>query len=159
MDPHTASTKPGFEKRSGLDRRNAQRSSLCWTCLAGRRAAVRREEDRARSFQIDRHSKRTLAVILLIIALSILDAIFTLILTGRGASEINPIMAFLLDQGPIAFFSVKYLLTCVSILILLLNKNKYIFETRIRAKILLACSVIPFALVVNWELYLILSIP
>jgi hypothetical protein len=158
MRAYTASINPGLERRSGIDRRKRQMSFLSWCLLKGRRSAVRREEDRAKSYQIDRHSRRTLAVILLIIALSILDAIFTLVLINRGASEINPIMAFFLNHGPITFFGVKYLLTCASVLIILLNKNRYIFRTRVRGKILLGCLVIPFALVVHWELYLILFV-
>ena len=148
MCAYTASINPGLERRSSLDRRKRQMSFLSWCHLKGKRAAVRREEDRAKSYQIDRHSRRTLAVIMLIIALSILDAVFTLVLINRGASEINPIMAF----------GVKYLLTCASVLIILLNKNRYIFRTRVRGKILLGCLVIPFALVVHWEIYLILFV-
>ena len=124
----------------------------------GKRAMPRREEDRQRSYKTDRHSSKTLVAILLIIGLSILDAILTLYLISHGASEINPIMDYFLDYGPIAFFGAKYLLTCASAVIVLLNKNVFLFKTKVRVKILFALFLIPFVLVIHWELYLILFV-
>jgi hypothetical protein len=39
----------------------------------------------------------TLAAILLILSLSILDAIFTMDLVSHGAEELNPVMAYYLN--------------------------------------------------------------
>jgi hypothetical protein len=145
-------------RRSGLDRRKGKMPIFSKYWLAGRRTAPRREEDRKRFYKIDRHSGRTLAAILIIIALSILDALLTLHLTYHGAREVNPIMAYFLNHGPLQFFGVKYLLTCASVIILLFYKNAYLFKTKVRAKILFIVFAIPFALVVQWEVYLILFV-
>ncbi|MBW2645695.1 MAG: hypothetical protein JRE23_05895 [Deltaproteobacteria bacterium] len=142
-------------KRSGLDRRKGKMPIFSKYWLAGRRTAPRREEDRQGFYRIDRHSGRTLTAILIIIALSILDALLTLHLTSHGAQEINPVMAYFLNHGPLHFFGAKYLLTCASVIILLLYKNAYLFKTKVRAKILFIVFAIPFALVVQWEVYLI----
>ncbi len=101
------------------------------------------------------HSTKTLAVILLIIVLTIADAYLTLDLIGRGAVELNPIMAYYLNHGVLAFFATKYLLTCASIIVILFIKDLYLFRTRIQGKILFVFHVIVLTSVVKWELYLL----
>ena len=146
------------ERRCGFDRRKGKMSIFCKHWLIGRREAIRRQEDRQKSYRMDRHSFKILAAILLIILLSILDATLTLFLISHGATEINPVMAYFLDYGPLAFFGAKYLFTCSSLVFILLNTNSYLFRTKVRAKILFVWFAIPFALVINWELYLILFV-
>jgi hypothetical protein len=114
-------------------------------------------EDRQKLTWIDRHSTRTFVVVLLIITLSVIDAILTLILLNSGAAELNPIMDYYLGHGPLAFFWVKYLLTCAAVLILLLMKNIPLFNSRFQAKILFILVLIPYAFVIQWEIYLLLT--
>jgi hypothetical protein len=144
------------DQRSGADRRKNTPPIFSKYWVTGRRAALRREEDRQRPYRLDRHGVKTFLLILLIIMLSISDALLTLYLIDHGASEINPLMAYFLSHGPLVFFAAKYFLTCTAIIIVLFNKNMYLFNTKIRVKILFFLFLIPFALVVNWELYLIL---
>ncbi len=153
---HTpANSLSGFQRRSGLDRRQGKISIFSKHSLIGRREEVRRQEDIQKPYEIDRHSHGTLLLILLVISLSILDASLTLFLIHNGASEVNPVMAYFLDHGPLVFFWAKYLITSCSLLFLLPYMNCYIFGTKVRAKTLFVLFAIPFALVVNWELYLI----
>ncbi len=102
------------------------------------------------------HSPKTLAIILLIILLSITDAYLTLDLISRGAVELNPIMAYYLDHSALAFFGMKYLLTCASIIVILSIKDLHLFRTRVQGKILFVFHLIVLASVVKWELYLLL---
>ena len=102
------------------------------------------------------HSPKTLAVILLIILLSITDAYLTLDLIDRGAVELNPIMAYYLNHGALAFFGMKYLLTCASIIIILIIKDLYLFRTKVKGKVLFVFHLIVLISVVKWELYLVL---
>jgi len=97
----------------------------------------------------------TLAAILLIVSLSTLDAIFALDLVGHGAEELNPVMVYYLNHGPLVFFGVKYFLTCASIVLILLIRDIYSTKSKVQTKILFVLLMIPFALVVQWELYLI----
>ncbi len=127
--------------------------------LMGRRSGVRREEDRQRSYRIDRHSLDTLTAVLLLVVLSILDAMLTLFLVSHGAAEVNPVMAYFLNHGPLAFFSAKYVFTCASVLVILMHTHYYLFGTKVRVKTLFVVFAIPLALVVKWELYLMLFIP
>lgn len=66
----------------------------------------------------DWHSPRWLAVALLILALSILDAFMTLTLMRHGAQEANPLMAPLIHGGGPAFAYWKVGLTAVGVLVL-----------------------------------------
>lgn len=147
---------PGPERRSGRDRRNRQPSIFSKSRLAGLRLQPRRFEDRQKAFSVDRHSPRTLAIILLIILLSISDAALTLYLIGHGAAEINPLMRYFLHYGPGAFFGAKYLLTSFSLLIILIYKDNFLFETRLRVRVLFWAALVPFLLVVTWEVILCL---
>ncbi len=147
-----------FERRSGYDRRHKKLGILSKYWLTGRRAGVRREEDKQRAYRIDRHSSRTLAVILLIVMLSIIDAILTLHLVDHGATELNPVMNYYIGHGPLAFFWVKYLLTWAAIIIILTNKTAYLFNTKFQVKILFVVFLVPFVLVIQWELYLLFNL-
>jgi hypothetical protein len=104
---------------------------------------------------IDSYSSKTFAMILLIILLSIADAYLTLHLVNRGAIELNPIMAFYLDRGPLAFFGMKYLLTCAAVILILSAINVPLFGTRIQGKAMFTVSLAAFALVVQYELILV----
>ena len=143
------------DRRCGEDRRKNRVPSLRWSSILGRRGTPRRMEDRQGCFAIDVYSSKTLALILLILSLSVMDALLTLYLIGQGAVEVNPVMAYFLNYGPFVFFSAKYLLTALAILLVLVNSRAFIFGTRVRAQILLVVFAAPFALVVKWQLYLV----
>jgi len=146
------------ERRCGMDRRRqrAPRVSKYW--LTGRREALRRKGDRHGLYGPDRHSHKTFFVILLIVSLSVLDAIFTLNLVSHGATELNPIMDYYLRQGPLVFFMTKYLLTFASVMLILLYQNAFLFRTRLRVKSLFFVFALSFAAIVQWELYLMASL-
>jgi hypothetical protein len=143
------------ERRCGLDRRKGKLFIPSTHWLTGKRETARRGEDRQKPYKIDIYSSKVFAAILVVILLSVLDAMLTLLLMSHGAVEINPVMAYFLSHGAIVFFGVKYLLTCTCLILVLLNKNAYLFGTKMRAKTLFVLFVIPFALVVHWELFLI----
>ena len=106
----------------------------------------------------NQHSPKTLAVVLLIIALSIVDSYLTIDLLSQGAEELNPIMAFYLNHSPLLFFMVKYTLTCAGIMIILTLKNNYIWRTRLRVEFFLVSFFFVFALVISWQLFLLYRI-
>ncbi len=143
------------DRRCGDDRRKNKIPIITISSLLGRRRIPRRQEDREGSFAIDVYCSKTLFVILLIVSLSVLDAMLTLYLVGHGAVEMNPVMAYFLSHGPLIFFGAKYLLTCSCTMLVLINSRSFLFGTKIRAEALFVAFVIPFALVVKWQLYLI----
>lgn len=102
----------------------------------------------------EKHGPRLVCIILLMVILSVLDAFLTLELIHRGATEVNPIMAYYLSHGPLVFFLVKYFLTAASILLVLIYKNVHLFGTRFQVKMVLPVLLIPMALTVKWEIFL-----
>ena len=104
------------------------------------------------------HGPRVLAAIFCIISLSIVDAYLTLELVGRGAEEWNPVMAYYLEKSPLTFFIVKYLMTCAAIFVILSIKEIHIFRSRVRGEVLFAFFIFALALVVQWQLFLLLYV-
>lgn len=100
------------------------------------------------------HSSKSFATILLIVVLTILDTLFTLELVSNGATEINPIMCYYLNHGPLVFFAVKYAVTCASILLVLALKQSYSPKTTVPLGTFLTFAVIVLGAVILWEVYL-----
>jgi hypothetical protein len=143
------------ERRSGMDRRRKSpflSRGLFW---GGRRESGRRYTDRQRPLLADRYRQSLFGVIALILFLSVIDAILTLFLISHGAVELNPVMAFYLGLGPYTFLSVKYALTCVGLMILLVFRNRFLNSMGIKAGAFLYVTLAAFVGVVSWEIYLI----
>ena len=119
---------------------------------------IRRREERNTIFWADRYSQTLFGAVVLILFFSVLDGLLTLFLIDHGATELNPVMAYYLDVGPYAFFSVKYLLTSVAVVILLLCQNAFLRTIRIHTRSLFYVIVAAFMSVVAWELFLIFHV-
>ena len=143
------------EKRSGKDRRTRQFPKLKYLLFSGRRAKVRREEDLQHTFYFDRYSSSLFAAIVAILLLSVLDALLTLHLIGKGSIELNPIMSYFLKHGPFVFMGAKYILTCFGVIILLLFRNALRKRSITYAQNILSYIIAVFTTVILWELYLI----
>ena len=143
------------EKRSGQDRRSHKFPKLKYLLFYGRRATVRRKEDLPHTFYFDRYSSHLFAAIVAILLLSVLDALLTLHLIGKGSTEMNPIMAYFLTFGPFVFMGAKYFLTCFGVVILLLLRNVVRKRSIIHAQNLFSYIIAAFTTIIVWELYLI----
>jgi hypothetical protein len=121
----------------------------------GRRQAVRRLADRRMISILDYYSPRLFAVIVGILVLSLLDALLTLYLIDRGASEMNPVMAYFLEKGPLVFMVAKYLLTSLALIIFLLAFNSVSPGASVSYRSLFFFALIAFGLVILWEIALV----
>ena len=145
---------PDFEnKRSGLDRRKRKIPQLKYLLFGGQRKRIRRSEDKQQMIILDNYSPRLLTFVLIILTLSLADGFFTLHVTGHGAIEANPVMAYFLDLSPWAFMSVKYLLTCLSVICFLILNNLYIKSLNIRVDKLFPAVIVVFLVVVFWQFF------
>lgn len=148
--------RSGFdEKRSGKDRRTHRFPKLRYLLFAGKRARVRREEDWHGTFYFDRYSSSIFAAIVLILLLSVLDALLTLYLINNGSKELNPVMSYFLNYGPFVFMGAKYFLTCMGVVILLLFRNTLRKRSATHARHIFSYIIGIFATVIVWELCLI----
>ena len=96
--------------------------------------------------------------ILVTLFFSVSDALLTLFLIDHGAYETNPIMAYYLNIGPYYFFAVKYILTSLGIIVLLIFRNCIFRAIKISSSALLYLIAGIFIAVVAWEIYLISKI-
>lgn len=144
-----------IERRSGIDRRKTRLGGIRRLFFRGRRCNLRRADDRRKLALLDHYSPRILAIIVAILLLSLVDAVLTLVLISHGAVELNPVMAFFLSKGDSAFVIAKYLLTAISVTIVVLINYVFIRIFRSHVKDLLIYFAGCFALVVAWELFLV----
>ncbi len=150
MITHTES-----DRRSGHDRRRKQPFSLKQLAYKGQRKTVRRAADRRRIVALDRYSPSLFVAIIGVLCLSLLDALFTLILLARGATELNPVMEYYLSHGPRTFLFVKYGLTALSVLLIVLLNNTFATRYRVGTGMLLHLFAACFGSVVIWQVYLL----
>lgn len=143
------------DRRSGEDRRQNCQAQFKYFLINGRREVARREEDRTRSYFFDRYNQKMFAAITAILMLSIFDALLTLILIERGSSELNPVMAYFLQHGPLSFIVAKYTLTSFGVVILLIFKNVFIKKINMHTHALFGCVIFVFSGVIVWELFLL----
>lgn len=146
------------ERRSGQDRRRKGAPGLRFFFWGGRRENMRRREDNNKFLCFDRYSQSIFTVIITILFLSVADALLTLLLTGHGAIEVNPIMAYYLNIGPYAFLTVKYMLTCLAVLLLLMCQNIFLRTIKIYTRSLFYVIIAAFVSVILWQFYLIYKI-
>ena len=146
------------EGRSKAERRIKSSISLHSLLFGGRRETIRRHDDKSRFFFVDRYSQSHFIAIVLILFFSVVDAILTIVLTNHGANEINPIMAYCLEVGPYIFLSVKYSLTSVGLIILLILRNIFLKPIQNYAGSLFYYLLGAFIGVVSWQSLLLYRI-
>src|SRR6478735_1548397 len=94
--------------RRAVDRRRRPTGPLDAFRLSGRRARVRRENDKGEIYFLDRFPARTMALVIAVLGMTLLDGVLTLELLDTNSEEINPLMRRLLEYGPLWFLLGKY---------------------------------------------------
>ena len=108
-----------MERRHGPDRRKQPIRALFYGSFNPRRRGPRRDGERTVA-GVDWHDPQWLAVAMLIVLFSCVDAFLTLTLIDHGAYEVNPIMAVLVGGSALAFSLVKIGLTAGGVVMLTL---------------------------------------
>jgi hypothetical protein len=145
------------ERRRGTDRRNNKKAQFKYFLVNGRREQARREEDKGRAYFFDRYNQRIFAAITAILMLSIFDAFLTLVLIEKGSSELNPVMAYFLEHGPLPFIIAKYILTSFGVIALLFCKNVFLNPVNMYTRSLFSYVIFTFSAVILWQLFLLLT--
>ena len=110
----------------GVDRRRAPTPRLSrWSFVGGRRATVRRSDEREGSF-VDRYSLRLWMLILWVALMNVADSYFTLVHLQAGGIELNPIADRLLEAGRVRFVLLKSLLIGLALTVLCIHKNFFL---------------------------------
>lgn len=107
------------ERRLSSDRRIRTVRSIFYGSFNPRRRHIRRNGP-VRLRDLDWHHPQWLAVAMLIVMLSCIDAALTIVLVSHGAYEVNPLMAPLIGDSTLAFTLVKIGLTAGGVIMLTL---------------------------------------
>ena len=140
---------------TGTDRRKQTDISFRYLVGNGNRTTFRRQGDQGHLFLADRYSPSLFVPIINILFLSAIDALFTLYLLNHGAYETNPLMAYLLNIGPYAFFVSKYALTMFGIFCLLLFRGIVVRRWNLNSHAFLYLFAGVYIAVFGWELFLV----
>lgn len=116
----------------------------------------RRRKATSGNYYVDRPSRRAWLSSLLLVCLSLLDAILSLILfTDENFHEMNPLLWLGLQYGDHVFLLIKFLLTFCSIFVLLIHWNFVIVARRVRVAVLIRLLIGIYALIVVYEVLLL----
>ena len=150
--PENKPVADAAEQRTTDERRNRTLHALLQGNWTPRRRGARRQSD-AGFAAIDWHDARWLAVALLIVILSCVDAFLTVTLLANGAYEANPVMAALLDGSPYAFALTKIGLTSLGVVLLTAVARTRAFG-RMPVGIVLYTVLLGYATLVAYEYWL-----
>jgi len=138
------------------DRRQRPTRTLHHYGIAGRRSLLRRKTDLG-LMNTDHFDKPVWFAALAIIVFSVLDFILTTIILDLGGRELNVLMNFVISESNTVFFSAKYGLTALAVLILLAHHQHDFFRT-IKVKTILYMLAMGYFCLFVYEILIIVSI-
>ena len=115
-----------IERRLGPDRRSTTLRSFLRGGFTPRRRGGRRAGEH--HLPIDWHEPYLLFLSVTILLLSVVDAFLTLTLLTAGATEANPVMAFVLSHHPQLFALIKMAFTSIGVLVLVAVARARLFR-------------------------------
>ncbi len=144
------------ENRDSDERREFSWRTVFFGFVRSRRRDTRRDDEDAPLYT-DWHHPWLFFLATGTMLLSCMDAFFTLQLIGRGAIEINPVMAAMIGQGTLAFAATKMLLTGLGILILVFLSQTRMFNL-MRTGLVLTVFFAFYACLVCYEFIYLLNV-
>lgn len=145
--------RPFIERRLHDERRNYSWRTFYRGVLAARRRDVRREPEWAVQ-HLDWYEPGLLLTALLILLLSLLDAILTLSLLPRGAIEWNPLMRYLIESDVSAFILVKTFVTGFS-LVCLIALSRFRLFNLLSLHQILGAILVAYGVLIAYEITLL----
>ncbi len=110
-------------QRVHSDRRRATVRSFFYSIFMNRRRGERRQDYGDDNTYVDIHGPYVSAAAVAVMILCVMDAFFTLLLIDRGASELNPFLAWMLEIDTMWFYLSKYLITAICVLWVVMHKH------------------------------------
>lgn len=102
----------------------------------------------------DKHNKKLLIYIPMILIFSLVDGLFTLNLIDNGGCEINPIMDFMLGISQSLFIISKMLFTIIGVSLLFVSRNNYFKPFSVHVYVFFPIFAILYGIVVFWGYFL-----
>lgn len=161
-DKHTAvsdaeSVSVFVERRTeDVDRRRTSVRSVLFGAFMPRRRTGRRVSDR--HFPIDWHDPYLLILALLMLLLSVTDAFMTITLLSHGGEETNPLLAFVLNDHPNLFATIKMALTGFGIVVFFAVARVRLLGL-ISVRLVFQVLVLAYLALVIYEIWLVSLMP
>ena len=143
-----------MDRRRNSNRRRKRMPTLQSLFTFRRRRHLRRASDRRSFVLLDYYHPPLMVSVVLVLVLSVIDALLTLFLMAHGAVELNPVMGFFLKFGTVPFILAKYSLTAASVITIVVLNYFFIRHLKLVTRNLLHFFAAGFALVIVWELVL-----
>jgi hypothetical protein len=138
-----------LERRKFEDRRKKPTPHRSFYTFWGRRRSLRRQSDQGKGGYSDRYSPFVFFLIILILALNILDSLFTMIIVDLGGRELNPIIKSVITLHGDRFWIYKFFMLSGSLVLLCLHRGFKFFR-----QIIIAISSI-YLIIVLYQIFLI----
>ena len=142
---------PVVSHRCQAQRRRLTVRTLVRSGVTPRRRNGRRRGDR--DGLVDWHEPDLLFLALTILLLSITDAFFTVTLLANGATEINPLLAYVFQHFPAYFPIFKMTLTGVGVVVLVAMARTRVFKI-VRVKTILQFILAGYVAVIAYEVWM-----
>ncbi len=149
-------TEPLDDHRDRNSRREFSWQTVFFGFVRSRRHATRRDGE-AEPLYTDWHHPWLFFLATGTMLLSCMDAFFTLQLIGRGAIELNPVMALMIGKGTLTFAATKMLLTGLGILALVFLSRSRMFNI-MRTGLILTSFFSIYACLVCYEFVYLLKV-
>jgi hypothetical protein len=140
------------ERRRGPDRRRLTLRTFLRGGITPRRRAGRRADEQ--HLPIDWHGPYLLFLSVMILLLSVADAFLTITLIMGGATEANPVMAFILYSHPEYFALLKMGLTGSGVLVLVAVARTRLFRV-MRVGVVLQGVFVAYVALIAYEWWLL----
>lgn len=142
-----------------VDRRRNTWRTFMGSLVHRRRVVRRRDGDGDTAHYVDVHEPYLFLVAVGALLLCVADAFFTMTLISfYGSTELNPVMDYFIKTDIKIFFIVKFGLTALGVMFLVVHKNFRLFN-RISGYQILHASLILYGMLVAYELFMLLVIP
>ena len=137
---------------STIDRRALTWRTFLASGFSPRRRSGRRADEH--DLPVDYHEPYLLFLAVVMLILSVCDAFLTVKLMADGASEANPLLAFVLDEHPRLFAVTKMALTGFGVVLLVAMARTKLFKL-VRAVVFFQLLVVAYLTLVAYEAWLV----
>ena len=112
-----------FETRTLKDRRKQPTLAISRFTLWGRRKTFQRKVDQERGGYVDRYHSGLLILLTLAVGLTVLDALFTMMILDDGGWEINPVVRSVIQLYGDRFWVWKFVIVSFPLTLLCLHSK------------------------------------
>ncbi len=114
----------GRDRRAACDRRQDRLRAFFCSFYMDRRHGPRRCSDKIHDSYVDAHETRYFYLVILTLGLCLADIFFTYVIISNGGEEINPFVAWLMENSSTQLFvGIKFFLTAAGLVFLLAHKH------------------------------------